>query len=115
MSGSRATRRHASQCRSKHDPYMGFVRRLRPALFMHGRNDPRATLDEGRRVFDAVSGPKEFVTFDNTGHESYCVAHSAEWRKAVEGIIRRAENKPDARDVGKRKKRDLKTRRRMLQ
>lgn len=64
-----------------------------PALFMHGRDDPRAKVDEGRRVFDAVSGPKNFVTFDKTGHESYFAAHSADWRKAVEEIILKAENK----------------------
>lgn len=64
-----------------------------PALFMHGHDDPRATLDEGRRVFDAVSGAKEFVVFDNSGHESYCAAHPGEWRDAVGKMIERAENK----------------------
>ena len=64
-----------------------------PALFMHGWDDPRATVNEGRRVFDAVSGAKEFVTFDKTGHESYCVAHHTEWRTAIKGMIMRAENK----------------------
>lgn len=48
-----------------------------PALFMHGRDDPRATLDEGRRVFNAVPGPKQFKIFDRTGHESYISTHAS--------------------------------------
>ncbi len=64
-----------------------------PALFMHGHDDPRATLDEGHRVFDAVPGVKEFVLFDDSGHESYCAAHPGEWRNAVEKMIEKTENK----------------------
>jgi len=64
-----------------------------PSLFMHGRDDPRATLDEGRRVFEAVAGPKKFLTFDKTGHESYITTHPTEWRRAVEALVWRTENK----------------------
>jgi pimeloyl-ACP methyl ester carboxylesterase len=64
-----------------------------PALFMHGQHDPRATLDEGRRVFDAVPGPKEWVQFERTGHQSYIAMHPSDWRTAVKKTIRRAENK----------------------
>lgn len=63
-----------------------------PVLFMHGRDDPRARLEEGRRVFEAVAGEKEFVTFDKTGHESYMTTHPAEWRRAVDSVIKRAVN-----------------------
>jgi uncharacterized protein len=62
-----------------------------PALFMHGSDDPRARVWEGRRVFEAVPGEKEFVTFDKTGHESYIATHPEAWRNAVEKVIRRAE------------------------
>jgi len=58
-----------------------------PALFMHGQDDPRATLDEGRRVFDQIPGTKEFVVFDKTGHESYIATHPAEWQRAVGKMI----------------------------
>ncbi len=64
-----------------------------PALFMHGRNDPRATLDEGRRVYDAAPGLKELVVFDETGHESYATTHPTEWRAVVKKTIGMAENK----------------------
>ncbi len=59
-----------------------------PALFMHGRDDPRARLAEARRVFDAVPGPKEFVEFERTGHESYLATHPDEWRAAVSGFLK---------------------------
>ncbi len=54
-----------------------------PALFLHGYQDPRATLAEGRRVFMAVSGPKEFREFKTAGHEAYILLQPAEWRAAV--------------------------------
>jgi pimeloyl-ACP methyl ester carboxylesterase len=34
-----------------------------PALFLHGADDPRATLPQARRVFDAARGPKQFIVF----------------------------------------------------
>lgn len=63
-----------------------------PALFMHGTDDPRATLAEGRRVFDALHGIKEFKTFDRTGHESYISTHATEWRTIVAEFMRQTEN-----------------------
>ena len=58
-----------------------------PVLFMHGENDPRAKLAEGRRVFDAAPGVKEFVVFDKAGHESYLTSHPAHWRSAVKKLL----------------------------
>ncbi len=43
-------------------------------------------------MFEAVAGPKAFVTFGKTGHESYITTQPAKWRRAVENIIRSAEN-----------------------
>lgn len=56
-----------------------------PILFIHGQDDPRARVEEGRRVFDAVpaSTPKEFVEFGGVGHESCSVKYPAEWQSAV--------------------------------
>lgn len=59
-----------------------------PVLFMHGVNDPRATMTEGRRVYDAVAGPKRFVTFDRAGHESYVATHPEKWRRSVGEFLR---------------------------
>jgi dipeptidyl aminopeptidase/acylaminoacyl peptidase len=60
-----------------------------PALFMHGTDDPRATLEEGRRVFRAVPGPKEFKEFPSAGHEAYVSTHPDEWRAAVADFMRK--------------------------
>jgi pimeloyl-ACP methyl ester carboxylesterase len=62
-----------------------------PSLFMHGANDPRATIAEGRRVFEAATGPKEFKTFAAAGHEPYVARHPKEWKTAAAEIIRIAE------------------------
>lgn len=64
-----------------------------PALFMHGADDPRATIAEGRRVFAAVRSPKEFKEFEAVGHEAYASKYPDEWQSAVAQIIKRAENK----------------------
>jgi hypothetical protein len=57
---------------------------------MHGTRDPRAKITEGRRVFEAIPGIKEFVTFEQSGHESYLSTHASQWRTAVERFIKRA-------------------------
>lgn len=58
-----------------------------PILFMHGSNDPRATLEEGRRVFAAVPGAKMFKEFPSAGHESYAVRFPEEWKQTVSAFI----------------------------
>lgn len=64
-----------------------------PSLFMHGDNDPKATITEGRRVFDAVPGPKTFLEFNSVAHESYVAAAPDEWRKAVGTFITQFQGK----------------------
>jgi pimeloyl-ACP methyl ester carboxylesterase len=58
-----------------------------PVLLMHGARDPRVTLTEARRVFEAIPATKEFVTFEQSGHESYLSKNAGRWRSAVEGFI----------------------------
>ena len=60
-----------------------------PALLMHGAHDRRVSLTEARRVFDAVPGTKEFMTFEQSGHESYLSTNASQWRTAVERFIKR--------------------------
>lgn len=60
-----------------------------PVLIMHGADDPRARLDEGRRVFAAVQGVKEFKIFPSTGHEAYVARFPAEWKQTVGEFIQR--------------------------
>lgn len=54
-----------------------------PILFMHGSNDERATIEEGRRVYDAVPGMKTFKEFSDAGHESYAESFPDEWKNTV--------------------------------
>jgi len=60
-----------------------------PTLLMHGERDPRVSLTEARRVFEAIPATKEFVTFEQSGHESYLSNHASQWRNAVERFIKR--------------------------
>ena len=64
-----------------------------PALFMHGTNDLRATLVEGRRVFAAARGPKAFKEFKSAGHEAYVTMYPEDWRTAVAGFLKSVEGK----------------------
>ena len=58
------------------------------ALFLHGADDPRATLAEGRRVFEASpSRWKSFCVFENVGHDSYLANQPDRWRAAVRPFI----------------------------
>jgi uncharacterized protein len=58
-----------------------------PVLLMHGARDPRVSLTEARHVFEAIAGPKELVTFQQCGHESYLSNNATQWRTAVERFI----------------------------
>jgi hypothetical protein len=73
-----------------HNP-VDYARRVRcPALVMHGTDDPRARLADGRRVFDALPGRKRFIEFANAGHESYIKTSREEWTKAVAAFLAEA-------------------------
>ena len=60
-----------------------------PVLLMHGAGDPRVSLTEARRVFEAIPATKEFVTFERSGHGSYLSDNANPWRTAVERFINR--------------------------
>ncbi len=71
----------------RHNPVTYAKSLTTPALFLHGEQDPRATLREGRRVFDAVPGPKQFVTFPESRHESFVGMHTARWQQAIQTFL----------------------------
>lgn len=58
-----------------------------PALFMHGADDPRAELPDGKRVFNAAPEPKTFVEFPDVGHEAYVSKYPEKWKAAVSNIV----------------------------
>jgi len=77
-----------------HNP-VDFARTVRcPALVMHGAADPRATLVEGQRVYDAIPSPKTFITFPESGHASYIADAPEAWGRAVDALIQQATGGP---------------------
>jgi alpha-beta hydrolase superfamily lysophospholipase len=75
----------------KHNPVI-YAKTLEcPALFMHGTDDPRARIQEGRRVFAAVPGTKQFKEFNSAGHESYSTRFPAEWKATVDAFLKTSE------------------------
>jgi hypothetical protein len=72
-----------------HNPFAYAASVRCPVLFMHGARDPRVRLTEARRVFEAIPGTKEFVTFEQSGHESHLSKNAEQWRSAVGRFIKR--------------------------
>ena len=65
-----------------------------PALFMHGTDDPRARVEEGRRVFSAVPGSRKwFKEFPAVGHESYLSRFPGDWKATVEPFLKSVEDR----------------------
>ena len=64
-----------------------------PALFMHGTDDPRARIEEGRRVYDAVPGLKQFKEFPSIGHEAYVSRYPGEWTETVGAFLKEIEDR----------------------
>jgi hypothetical protein len=58
-----------------------------PVLMLHGEDDPRATRDQARRVFDRLGGPKRFVEFPGARHGSLYRVSSERWIEAVEPFL----------------------------
>jgi len=73
-----------------HNPVDYAARVPCPILFLHGSDDPRARLDEARRVFAAVPGAKQFREFPNMGHESSFIRYPAEWHQTVGDFLKAA-------------------------
>ena len=70
-----------------HNP-VAYARALAcPVLFMHGTDDPRAKVEDGRRVFAAVPSSKQFKEFPSIGHESYFSRYPAEWKATVAAFM----------------------------
>ena len=58
-----------------------------PILFLHGSDDPRARIDEGRRVYETTPAPKRFKTFPDTGHASYVSWYPQQWKDAIQEFL----------------------------
>jgi uncharacterized protein len=58
-----------------------------PILFLHGAADPRARVEEARRVFAAVPARKTMKEFPDIRHQSPLVRHPDEWKNAVSDFL----------------------------
>ena len=58
-----------------------------PALILHGKEDPRATVEEARNIFSSLSGTKRMELFDDTGHSSCHKADPEQWKEAVYSFL----------------------------
>ena len=61
-----------------------------PILFLHGIADPRARIEEARRVFAVVPAPKRFKEFPAVGHEAPVVRFPGEWNQTVGRFLKEA-------------------------
>lgn len=77
-----------------HNP-VDYARQLScPVLFLHGTADPRAQLDEARRVFAAAPAPKKFYEFSEVGHEDYAARFPDQWKLVVGNFLGELEKDP---------------------
>jgi pimeloyl-ACP methyl ester carboxylesterase len=67
-----------------------------PILFLHGTADPRARIEEARRIFEAVPGVKRFQEFSGVRHEAAIVRFRTQWGEAVGQFLLEVEKKPEA-------------------
>jgi len=60
-----------------------------PTLVLHGEKDPRATLQQGKNIFEELPCKKQMVIFDDVGHESCYEANPEKWICAVSRFLAR--------------------------
>jgi pimeloyl-ACP methyl ester carboxylesterase len=71
----------------RHNP-ADYARSVRvPVLVLHGAHDPRATIAEGRRVYDHLAGPRRFVEFPDAGHQALGRDDPTTWRAEVGSFL----------------------------
>jgi len=58
-----------------------------PALMLHGADDPRATPEQARAVYDRLAGKKSFEDFPGVKHESCLAADPARWKSLVQAFL----------------------------
>ncbi len=68
----------------KHNP-VNYARSVNfPTLILHGKEDPRATVEQAQNIFNHLDCSKKLVLFDNVGHNSCHDADPDKWKQAVE-------------------------------
>ena len=60
-----------------------------PTLLLLGDKDDRVLMPEGRAIFDALAGEKQFETFDGLRHESLVRGNRDRWVEVVRAFLSR--------------------------
>jgi alpha-beta hydrolase superfamily lysophospholipase len=58
-----------------------------PVLLLHGKDDPRVSEAQARRIFARFPGVKQFALFDGVGHGSLLAARPDQWTRAVSQFL----------------------------
>ncbi len=61
-----------------------------PLLMLHARGDPVVPYEQGRKVYELASGPKEFWKLDSVGHTEAMFALGPKYRPAILAWLERA-------------------------
>lgn len=60
-----------------------YAKKIRcPVLLMHGSKDPKVSVDEINRIYQALESPKTLVRFDEAGHEDY-LKFGTKWKDSI--------------------------------
>lgn len=58
-----------------------------PTLLMIGEKDEKVSMEETKRIFESLKGPKQLETFPLAGHENYLNTYKFEWIKDVNTFL----------------------------
>lgn len=58
-----------------------------PTLLLYGEKDNRVPRAETDLIYQNLAGPKQLVTFPESGHESYLKRYTPEWTEALEKFL----------------------------
>lgn len=58
-----------------------------PTLLLYGEKDDRVSRTETDRIYSALKGPKQLVTFPEAGHENYLIRYREEWTHTVQDFL----------------------------
>ncbi len=72
----------------KHKP-MEYAKDVKiSTLLLYGKHDPRVTLEETEGIYENLSGQKELVILENSGHENYLNNDKKDWLSSIKKFIK---------------------------
>ena len=72
----------------KHKP-MEYAKDIKiSTLLLYGKQDARVTLEETEGIYESLSGQKELVILENSGHENYLNNDKKDWLSSIKKFIK---------------------------